>query len=276
MAEAVTDPAKHVLSDRGVDLYEADWRALAEVAKAAGGVDAVIVDAPYSERTHAGHDEAAASVGDGRRGLDYGSWTADDVRSFCAEWVPQTRGWVVSITDTDLSIPWRDALAEAGLYAFAPMPFVTPGASVRLLGDGPPSWTCWVVVARPRDRGWASWATTEARSARGASPLPGAYVLPSGHGARTSGVVGGKPEWLLRALVRDYTRPGDIVCDPCAGGGTLGVACIAEGRRALLGDRDPAHVSIAADRIRRAPGYQGRLSLDIESKPMKPTVFDFG
>jgi site-specific DNA-methyltransferase (adenine-specific) len=46
-------------------------------------------------------------------------------------------------------------------------------------------------------------------------------------------VVGGKPLWAMRALVRDYSRPGDIVCDPTAGGGTTLLAAAIEGRRAV-------------------------------------------
>lgn len=262
-AEAV-DAARLVLDERGVRLYQADWRALLDVARDAGGVDALIVDAPYSERTHAGHDGGAAQANGAdclwprangmveakrqRRDLDYGAWTADDVAAFVDAWHPLVRGWIVSLTDDGLFPHWRAAMDRVGRQTFQDVPCVVRGMSVRLVGDGPSSWAVHAAVGRPRTKAMAQWGT-----------LDGAYEGPY----ERQSVVGGKPAWLMRALVRDYTRPGDLVCDPCVGAGTLGVACIAEGRRALLGDRDPAHVALAAERLRALPAEPKRGTLPL-------------
>jgi site-specific DNA-methyltransferase (adenine-specific) len=48
-----------------------------------------------------------------------------------------------------------------------------------------------------------------------------------------------KPADLFAYLVRTYSAPGDLVCDPMAGAGTTGSACIATGRRYLCWDSDP-------------------------------------
>ena len=37
----------------------------------------------------------------------------------------------------------------------------------------------------------------------------------------------------MRALARDYSRPGDLICDPCTGKGTTLLAAAVEGRRAI-------------------------------------------
>ena len=66
-------------------------------------------------------------------------------------------------------------------------------------------------------------------------------------------VAGGKPLWLMRAIIRDYTRPGDLVCDPCAGGGTTLLAAAIEGRRAIGAEMNPDTHSKATARI--AAGY---------------------
>ena len=149
----------------------------------------------------------------------------------------RTRGWFVSLTDHVLSPAWEAALAEAGRYVFAPLPYVAPGSRVRLLGDGPSNWTTWIVVARPRTAEMAKWGT-----------LAGAYVLPPGMKVNLP-VIGGKPIWLGCALVRDYSRPGDLVVDPCCGAGTFGVAALREGRRAILGDIDESRIALAAQWI---------------------------
>lgn len=235
-----------LLLDRpDVQVFHADWRGLLDVLprRDDGTVcDALIVDAPYSERTHAGHDVVVEHLGAAtnqrrrteRRAIDYDAWSPDHVRRFVGGWAAVTRGWFVALTDHVLALDWADALDDSGRYVFAPIPFVAPGSRVRLSGDGPSSWTTWIIVARPRARAMMSWGT-----------LAGAYVGPP----ERQPVVGGKPHWLMRALVRDYTRPGDLVCDPCCGAGTTLLAAVMEGRRAVGGDALEAHAQMAARRL---------------------------
>lgn len=230
-----------------------DWRELARrVREEVGMVDALVVDAPYSARTHSGHDaisEKASALG--RREINYAPWSGDDVREFVETWSPLTRGWFVSLTDDVLSLQWRAAFEVAGRCGFAPLPFVQFGSRVRLSGDGPSSITTQISVARPRSMEFARWGT-----------MPGAYVQPPGVGYRPE-VVGGKTLWIMESLVRDYTRPGDLVCDPCAGGGTTLLAAKLLGRRYVGSDIDADHVEIARERLRDTPTREkaGTLAL---------------
>ena len=202
--------------------------------------DALIVDAPYSARTHGGHNSEQGQAGT-RRLLSYEMWTGDDVRALVESWAPRCNGWFVTITDNVLAPVWATALEDAGRYVFAPLPWVAVGSRVRLSGDGPSSWTCWIVVARPRrgedrnGRAFNKWGT-----------LPGAYVLTQDRG----GHIGGKPAALMRALVNDYTRPGDLVVDPCAGGGTTLLAAVQCGRRAIGSELDPETHAQAVARLK--------------------------
>ena len=227
------------------DLRLGDWReTLADVEH----VDAVIVDAPYSARTHDGHDRAVSGSGNiMKRAINYSGWTADDVRAFVDSWAPRCRGWFVTITDHELAPVWADALEDAGRYVFAPLPWVAKGSRVRLAGDGPSCWTCWIVVARPRTREAAKWGT-----------LPGAYVI----NAERASHIGGKPLALMEALIRDYTRPGDLVCDPCAGYGTTLAAAIRNGREAIGSELDP----VTHEQAMQSIAKRGR-ALDLFSSP---------
>jgi site-specific DNA-methyltransferase (adenine-specific) len=237
--------ARLLASANGASVYHSPWRDLVPVVEAAGGCDALIVDAPYSERTHSGHgtlerwgtSTPPAYDGGARREIDYKFWTEADVREFVEAWSPLVRGWIVSITDDGLSQTWRSEFARVGRMDFASVPFVAPGSRVRLSGDGPSCWTTHCMASRPRTREMSRWGT-----------LPGAYVLPEGCSERMP-VVGGKPTWLTRALVRDYSRPGDLVVDPCCGGGSTCVGAIREGRRAIGGDLDEKHAQLAANWI---------------------------
>ncbi len=160
----------------------------------------------------------------------------EDLEEFMAFWGPRCRGWFVVLSDSDLCAAWRLAFERHGLTGFQPLPLFLPGMTVRMAGDGPSSWAVYANVARPK--ALCRWGT-----------LPGGYTGPPGERFH----IGGKPLWLMRALVRDYTRPGDLVCDPCAGGATTLLAAVTEGRRAVGAEMDPLTHAKAMKRL--SAGY---------------------
>jgi len=231
--------------------------------------DLLCVDAPYSSRTHSGHNGGAAkanrctaedekrlrvdkrtgsvyAVGANRRqSIDYAAWSPGDVQEFVDFWHPKTRGWFVAMTDHVLAPVWAEALSRTGRYVFSPLAFIAPGSRVRMTGDGPAQWACWLVVARPRTPLFVRWGA-----------LPGGYTLPKGLGRAESKpcMPGGKPLWLLREVVKGYSRPGDTVCDPCAGMGTALLAASLEGRLAIGSEMSPATFALAQARITESSG----------------------
>ncbi len=62
-----------------------------------------------------------------------------------------------------------------------------------------------------------------------------------------------KPVALMRWLVRLVTSPGGIVLDPFAGSGTTGAAALAEGRRAILIEREAEYISDIKRRLKAMP-----------------------
>lgn len=235
--------------------------------------NAVIVDAPYSERTHRGHDDGVATtervtdwarrkaargegsvqvsqksreairVGAHRRELGYVAWSVDEVARFVDLWVEPCNGWAFSLTDHVLARVWEEELERLERYVFSPLACVESGSRFRASGDGPSQWSVWGIAARPRSRHFATWGA-----------LDGAYVVPPGYsqarsGRRAAGVAGAKPLWLMSAIVRDYSRPDDIVVDPCAGGGTTIGAAVLLGRYGIGVERDRATAELAAERV---------------------------
>lgn len=229
--------------------------------------DLLCLDAPYSSRTHSGHKSGAMSAeralafaergsagrtreraynaraaakGWGRvRDIEYAAWSPATVRAFCDIWCPRTSGWVVTITDDVLAPAWRTSLQRHGLYPFAPLPLVETGSRVRMAGDGPSGWTCWIVVARPRGKEYSTWGAL-----RGAYVVPGERKINSAEGSDR--VVGGKPLLAMQCIVDDYSRRGGLVVDPCSGGGTTIRAAIGLGRRALGLEIDHGRSSLSA------------------------------
>lgn len=249
-----------IFADQLVEIWHAnslDPKHVAAVMQGRIG-NALIFDAPYSEQTHSGHSagkltaDRAASFGagevtserpnaknerryaakraangdSGRRDLDYAAFTKDDVDATVNLWQPLCSGWCVSITDHVLAPMWGAAFEAKGMYEFAPLPLVETGSRVRMVGDGPSNWTCWIVPARPRNEEFAHWGT-----------LPGAYIQPGERSNKKRGgkkrVMGGKPLLTMCGLVRDYSREGDLIIDPFCGGGTTIQAAKKLGRRAI-------------------------------------------
>jgi len=209
------------LPRQGFNLRLGDWRS---VLIDAGMVDVLITDHPYGKRTHA--SEATRDDGHSADGLapEYTHWNASDVLHFAQHWSPRTRGWMVALCSHDLIPAWETAYEAVGRYGFAPVPCVISGMSCRMQGDGPSSWTVYAMVGRPRSGEFSRWGT-----------LPGAYT-----GGREAGSEGGrgKPSWLMRAIARDYSRPGDLICDPLAGYGATLLAALDEGRRCIGAELD--------------------------------------
>lgn len=222
-----------------MDLRQGDWREVLPDEE----VDTFISDPPYSARVHRagalieGKDDAERSVA-----IGYDAFTEEHIYEVCASWSPRVKGWMCIHTSHDLIHHWEDHLAARGRYVFPPIPCVMRGMSVRLQGDGPSSWTCWLVVARPKRKEFMSWGT-----------LPGAYVGSPPSRASASGaksvVMGQKPLWLMRDIVSDYSRPGDLVCDPFSGGGTTALACKMAGRQFIGSELDPATYDAARVRL---------------------------
>jgi DNA modification methylase len=50
----------------------------------------------------------------------------------------------------------------------------------------------------------------------------------------------------MSRLAEDYSRPGDLICDPVAGGFTTGKAAVAAGRKFIGGDVLEEHAQLGA------------------------------
>lgn len=240
-----------ILAGGAIDLRLGDWRtALADV----DGCDAAIMDPPFSARTHQGqrfdvtkderytHQPGAQALSS--RGLGYGEIDESGAHEIVAAMSPLARGWIGFFTSHDLVTAFSEAATRSGRYVFAPLSCVQVNRSVRLAGDGPASWTDHLVVARTAKI--AKWGA-----------LPGAYVgnaFGPGENSldRSKRVVAGqKPLWLMRAIIRDYTRVGDLVVDPFCGGGTTALACAIEGRRCITSEIDPDTYEKARKRLEK-------------------------
>ena len=254
-------PASRVEVIGRATLYLGDCR---DILPTLPKVGHIITDPPYSARTHAGHDAGARPGMDGaaRSDLGYGALSIDDVNALSDIFTASSYGWIVWMTDHTLAPVISNEFARMGRYVFAPLPFFQAGRSVRLTGDGPCSWTDWIVASRTAAQ--SKWGT-----------LRGGYI--AGEGWNDKERMGGKPTRLMQLIVDDYSRAGDTICDPFMGAGTTGVAAVKAARDFIGIEIDPAAFDIACRRIEEAqkqtdlfiphPPAPKPVQLDLEQQP---------
>lgn len=221
----------------GWELRLGRWQdVLADVAQ----VDSVITDPPYSERTHVGQ----RSVTNFARSYStqttlYGSVNKIDYEPMAVFELPfmDTAKWVAVFSDNRGQRDWEQYLEASGRYVFAPLPWCKTNPVPRLAGDGPACAAEYLTVSR-----------LKARYKCGS--LPGFYMGQTASTEEGEQMMGRKPMWLMRAIIRDYSRPGDLVCDPYAGSGTTLLAAVMEGRRAIGAEMDEGRFDMAVRRLR--------------------------
>lgn len=223
-------------------LYLGDAR---NVLPTLGPVDHIITDPPYSQRTHERHDDNAQNRRDSAdaKALGYSALSEADACALAGVLAACSAGWVAWLTDAELAPVVRKEFDRLGRTTFPPLPYYHSGRSVRLAGDGPCSWTDWIVVARTKALN--KWGT-----------LPGGYIASEGWNDKER--MGGKPTRLMQLMVSHYSRPDELVCDPFMGAGTTGVACMKEGRRFIGIEIDREAFELSCKRIEDAQ-RQGSL-----------------
>lgn len=90
------------------------------------------------------------------------------------------------------------------------------------------------------------WGTDGARPLKGPT-APGVYRMPVPH---TKHHIAGKPVELMQGLLGPM-EPGPIL-DPYMGSGTIGLACLAEGRPYVGIEVEPAYFEVACRRLQEA------------------------
>lgn len=200
-----------------------------------GAVDHVIGDPPFDEKTHNGAitTERGVSVS---AGIDFA--TLPPPHTFVPALTRVSRRWVVLFC----------AMEQLGIYASAAgsEQWIRSGywsktnRMPQRTGDRPAQpGEALAIMHRKGMKRWngngkaAEWAGPKDADPRRIHPTK-------------------KPLWLMEALIRDFTDPGEIVFDPTAGEGTTGEACMRLGRRFIGCEIDPKYHAAGMARIARA------------------------
>ena len=127
----------------------------------------------------------------------------------------------------------------------------------------------------PVSRCWLAWAKPDAPPSMGNVELawtnfdkPAKHITHSisATNAERVGHPTQKPLRVMRWVIDNFTRPGDLILDPFTGSGTTGVACVQTGRRFIGIEIDPGYADIARARIAKAAEQARQLELGIEQE----------
>jgi site-specific DNA-methyltransferase (adenine-specific) len=212
-------------------------------------VDHVITDPPYEAEAHTlqrrvkGERGALADDGDGRvvrvAPLSFPPIAEADRLAVAREIARVVRRWAIVFCQAEAVASWRDALTKAGLVYKRACVWVKLDAQPQLSGDRPGMGYESIVLAHVRGRSrWNGGGKCGVYTFCKNSNNP----VRSGHPTQ-------KPLLLMEALVRDFTDPGELICDPFSGSGTTGVACRRLGRSFVGWERDHKYAAIARRRI---------------------------
>lgn len=217
-----------------VEIIAGDCLALTD----AFAFDSLIVDPPYSEHVH--KNATSNSPGRGVRHNDLGfAPLTPELREFIAHCAAKVKRWSLIYSDVEGLHDWKIACEKSGATYIRPIPWVR-WSSPQLSGDRPPTGCEFVTCYWGTQRGRKSW--------NGPGNLISLdHLCMRGDGKHKTQ----KPLDQALDLVTWFTNPGERVLDPCAGSGTVGLACRLLGRDYVGYEIDPVWAEKAQERLAR-------------------------
>lgn len=222
----------------GMALYLGDCR---EILPTLGAVDHVISDLPYEDELHKAVGRIRRK--DGREMV--GTLGFDGINATRAEIAKQivtaSEGWAILFTLAEGVRAWRDDIQAAGGKFDTTLFWIKPDASPRFNGQGAARGAECAVTAWC-GKGYRSWNSGGKR---------GVYTHLVNKGRQGEHPTE-KPLSLMCELFQDFTRPGQLICDPFMGSGTTGVAAVKCGRRFIGIEQNEKWFDLSCRRIGEA------------------------
>jgi len=196
-------------------------------------VDLVITDPPFTERTHKG---ARKNTSKGVQDLiHFDSFTDEKLYLAFKELSRLTKGWVVSSLDYAHAFSFED-VPPSGLRQMRIGVWVKKNATPQISGDRPA-------------QGWEAISylhRVDRKAVWNGGGHHGNYVtnIPKSTGHPTP-----KPLSMISSFVERFTKSGDLILDPFAGGGTTLLAARNLGRRAIGVEMEEKYCELIANRL---------------------------
>lgn len=202
------------------------------------GVDHLIADFPYSPAVYknsrrtpgVGTYKGGNSNDQAPRDLGHSPLTMELIQRSCEAMALRVQRWILIFSDLEGAHVWREQLSYVGLTYIRTGIWHKNNAQPQITGDRPGQGCEAIVIAHGE-------ATPLEWNGGGHDAFWECGVAPS-HPDRHPVE---KPLDLLRCLVEQFTKRGDLVADITAGRATTGVACLAAGRKFFGVELDPVY-----------------------------------
>jgi site-specific DNA-methyltransferase (adenine-specific) len=242
MSESAKGPSKATGASKEPewDLRHGECLAgLALLADASG--DVVITDPPYEAEAHTSQRLVARSGGKLEvEPLTFPPITEQQRTESARHMARLARRWILVFCQVEGAMKWRAALEAAGAVYKRTCLWVKPDGKPQYSGDRP-------------GIGYESIVARHApgRSTWNGGGSHGVFIVNKGGDVRT-GHQTQKPIALMELLVRLFSDKNELILDPFAGSGTIGVAAIRLGRRFLGWETNREYAEIARKRLSAA------------------------
>ena len=241
-------------SDASVTLYHADNRKMLPLMEAKS-VDCVLTDPPYLLDYDRCITWGRKDGGPAARDVEYAPFAPADLEVIAPMLARLPKRWLLVWSDIESTGLWRESLVSAGMRYVRTGLWTRTNPTPQFTGDRPgtPAEAVTICHAEGMRMRWNGGG----RAAR--------WDVAQRHG--TTGSVANehptpKPLELARALIRDFTDPGEVILDCFAGSGAFGAAARLEGRLAILIEREEKYCELIARRLERNPReHNGQLVL---------------
>lgn len=244
-------------------------------------VDHIITDPMYDEHTHnasrrgcTGYVEptrpgAVRAQMNRKRDLGFKPLTQAQMKGAAEQFARIARRWVLVFCSVDdMVYLWRRALRVAGLEPVRTGFWHKLGCTPQFTGDRPGNAMEAIVIAhqtRPTPSGKRKPMAKRWNGGGAHNVWPVPIVLDRGERGERRVHTTQKPLELMETLVRLFTNPGELICDPFAGSGTTLVAAKRLGRCAIGWENDEKYIPVARERLENT-----REQLDIETVVQLP------
>jgi hypothetical protein len=201
-----------------------------------GRFDVLLTDPPYSEHCHESAVSCAPGTGAVSRDFGFDPLSAS-LRQYLAACAAKAARWSVMYSDLESAEELMRACVSAGATRIRQVPWIR-WSMPQLSSDRPPQGAEMLVMTYGTAAGKKSWNGPGWLTHLEHSCLRGRDKHPTE-----------KPLDQALDLVHWFSEPGETVYDPCAGAGTIGLACKLLGREYFGCEINPEHAAAAKDRI---------------------------
>lgn len=227
-----------------------------------GAVDHIIGDPPYEDELHKAMGRIRRN--DGREMVqDLGFDGVNSGRAeIAAASVAASSGWLILFTLAEGVRAWRDDIQAAGGKWDTALVWIKPDASPRFNGQG---------AARGFENAVTAWCGKGYRSWNSGGKR-GVYTHCVNVGRQGEHPTE-KPVPLMVEILLDYTKPGQVVCDPFMGSGTTGVAAAKTGRSFIGIEQNERWFDLSCERIRKTYAQPDMFIAPRPPEPVQQSLF---